>query len=80
VQVSLAQLWPGGKNLERVEARSLLRYWAVRDPGISMAELSKRLEPSLSGVSLSVKTGERIAQEDDYKLIEPWHIGDGFIL
>ena len=56
--------------LVRVKARSLLCYWAVRDLGISMAELSRRLKLSLSGVSLSVKRGERIAQENDYKLIE----------
>ena len=37
----------------------------------SMAELSRRLKLSLSGVSLSVKRGERIAQDNDYKLIEP---------
>ena len=42
-----------GKEPKRVEARSLLCYWAVRDPGISMAELSRRLKLPLSGVSLS---------------------------
>ena len=34
-------------------------------------QLSRRLKLSLSGVSLSVKRGERMAQENDYKLIEP---------
>jgi hypothetical protein len=57
--------------LVRVKAKSLLCYWAVRDLGISMAELSRRLKLSLSGVSLSVKRGERIAQENDYKLMKP---------
>lgn len=70
VQVELSELWAPGKEPKRVEARSLLCYWAVRDLGISMAELSRRLKLSLSGVSLSVKRGERIAQENDYKLIE----------
>ena len=64
------EVWAAGKEPKRVEARSLLCYWAVRDLGISMAELSRRLKLSLSGVSLSVKRGERIAQENDYKLIE----------
>jgi len=57
--------------LVHVKAKSLLCYCAVRDLGISMAESSRRLKLSLSGVSLSVKRGERIAQENDYKLIEP---------
>jgi predicted DNA-binding protein YlxM (UPF0122 family) len=56
--------------LLRVKAKSLLCYWAVRDLGINMAELARRLNLSLSGVSLSVKRGERIVQEKDYKLID----------
>ena len=71
MQLEPSELWAAGKEPKRVEARSLLCYWAVRDLGISMAELSRRLKLSLSGVSLSVKRGERIAQENDYKLIEP---------
>ena len=71
MQVEPSELWAAGKEPKRVEARSLLCYWAVRDLGISMAELSRRLKLSLSGVSLSVKRGERIAQENYYKLIEP---------
>ena len=63
-------IWAPGKERIRVEARSLLCYWAVRDLGINMAELSRRLKLSLSGVSLSVKRGERIVQEKGYKLID----------
>ncbi|MBU4343966.1 MAG: transposase, partial [Proteobacteria bacterium] len=63
-------IWATGKERIRVEARSLLCYWAVRDLGINMAELSRRLNLSLSGVSLSVKRGERIVQEKGYKLID----------
>jgi len=59
-----------GKERRRVAARSLLCYWAVRDLGISMAELSRQLKLSISGISLSVKRGEKIAQDKDYKLIE----------
>ncbi len=56
----------------RVKAKSLLCYWAVRDLGIGMAQIARRLNLSLAGVSQSVKRGERIVQENDYKLIEPW--------
>jgi len=48
-----------------VAARSVLCYWAVRDLGTSMAELSRRLKLSISGVSLSVKRGERIGDLRD---------------
>jgi len=47
----------------RVKARSLFCYWAVREPGMSMSELSRRLELSLAGVSQSVKRGEKIADQ-----------------
>ena len=63
-------LWAPGKERKRVEARSVLCYWAVRDLGISMADLSRRLKLSISGVSLSVKRGERIVQDRDYSLID----------
>jgi len=71
MQLEPSDVLAPGKERKRVEARSLLCYWAARDLGISMAELSRRLKLSLSGVSLFVKRGERIAQENDYKLIEP---------
>jgi hypothetical protein len=45
-------------------------YWGVRDLGVSMAELSRRLNLSLSGVSLCVKRGEKIAQDNGYKFVD----------
>jgi REP element-mobilizing transposase RayT len=63
-------LWAPGKERKRVEARSVLCYWAVRDLGTNMAELSRRLRLSISGVSLSVKRGERIVQDRGYRLID----------
>ena len=71
VHLEPSELWAAGKEPKRVEVRSLLCYWAVRDLGISMAELSRRLTLSLSGVSLFVKRGETIAQQNDYKLMKP---------
>ena len=55
---------------DRVSARSLLCYWAVRDLSLSMAELSRNLGPSLSGVSESVKLGEKMAENAANKLNE----------
>ena len=70
MQLEPFNIWATGKERIRVEPRSLLCYWAVRDLGINIAELSRRLKLFLSGVSLSVKRGERIAQEKGYKLID----------
>ena len=63
------EIWAPGKERRRVKARSLLCYWAVRELGISMAELSRRLHLSLSAISLSVKRGEKIARDNDYELV-----------
>jgi len=70
MQLKPSEIWAPGKERKRVKARSLLCYWAVRDRGMSMAELSRRLNLSLSGVSFSVKRGEKIAQDNGYKLMD----------
>jgi REP element-mobilizing transposase RayT len=67
--LELSEVWAPGRERKRVEARSLLCYWAVREVGLSMSHLSKRLHLSLSAVSLAVKRGEQIIQEKDYLLI-----------
>jgi chromosomal replication initiation ATPase DnaA len=63
-------IWGAGKDRDRVNARSLLCYWAVLALGLSMAELSRRLGLSLSGVSQSVKRGEDLVQENGYQLVD----------
>jgi hypothetical protein len=50
--------------------RSLFCYWAVRELGISLTELAKRLGISVAGVGYSVERGEIIARENDYQLTE----------
>jgi len=58
-----------GKQQKRVKARSLFCYWAVRDLGVSLTELARRLNISVPGVGYSVERGESIARENDYRLI-----------
>ncbi len=57
--------------LVHVKAKSLLCYWAVRDLSIGMAQIARRLNLSLVGVSQSVKRGETIVQQKGYNLIDP---------
>ena len=58
-----------GKEKQRVKARSLLCYWAARELGITMAELSRRLKISPPAITLSVRRGEKIAQDGNYTLL-----------
>ena len=59
-----------GKQQKRVKARSLFCFWAVRELGISLTELARRLGISVPGVGYSVERGEIIARKNDYQLIE----------
>jgi hypothetical protein len=64
------RVWAPGKHRRVVEARSLLCFWAVRELGISMASLSRKLNLSIPAVSQSVIRGENIAKKNQYVLIE----------
>ena len=59
-----------GKNRLTVRARSLLSYWAVRECGMSMASLARRLGLSNTAISQSVTRGERIAKESGFALLQ----------
>ena len=70
MDIDASEIWKIGKSRRRVAARSLLCFWAVRELGISMTELSRRLDLSLSGVSQSVTRGENIAETNGFKFLE----------
>ena len=50
--------------------RSLFCYWAVREVGVRMVEVSRSLQLSLSGVSQSVRRGEELVRRKNYKLTD----------
>jgi putative transposase len=53
----------------RVQARSVMCYFASRDLGISTLELAKRLSVSRPTASQSVKRGEMIVKEKDLRMM-----------
>ena len=59
-----------GKQQKRIKARSLFCYWAVRELGISLTELARRLGISVPAIGYSVERGELIKRENNYQLIE----------
>jgi putative transposase len=69
LQLRSTELWAPGKQRRRMQARSLFCYWACRELEISMAALFRKLNISESALSLSVKRGEKLAQEKGYSLI-----------
>jgi chromosomal replication initiation ATPase DnaA len=64
-----ADIWLPGKQQRLVKARSLLCYWAVRELGLSMAAMARRLNISTVAVSKSVERGRRMSKEKGYRLI-----------
>ena len=62
--IEASEIWKTGKSRRRVAARSLVCYWAVRELGMSMTELSRRLNLSLSGVS----QGQNAVRRSVYKI------------
>jgi putative transposase len=57
-----------GRQQGRVQARDLLCYLCAVKLGMSITELAKKLDLTLAAVSYSVKRGEKVAREGDYRL------------
>jgi hypothetical protein len=51
-----------GKQADRVRARSLLCYWAVRELGMSCTAIGRRLGMTQPAVSRAVQRGEKVAK------------------
>jgi hypothetical protein len=68
--VNRAEVLSSGRQPHRVQARSLVCFWASRELGMSMVELSKRLKISQPTVSQSANRGEKIAKENKLNLLQ----------
>jgi chromosomal replication initiation ATPase DnaA len=67
--VEAKEVFSKGRQQQKVRTRSLLCYWAVREAGIALRTLARRLRMSASGVGYAVERGEAIVQESHYELI-----------
>jgi len=61
-------IWAAGKQQHIVNARSLFCFWAVRELGVSMANLGRRLGLSIPAISKSVTRGKQIAESNGFSL------------
>jgi putative transposase len=69
LKIKTEDIWAKGKYQRTVNARSLLCYWSVRELGIPMSSLSIKLGISIPSVSISVRRGQRIAEENEFILL-----------
>ena len=58
-----------GNQKTKVKARSLLCYFAVREAGLSIRSVAKRLGMSAPGVGYAVERGASIVMENQYRLL-----------
>lgn len=57
-----------GRTRDRVEARSLFCYWAVRELGLSNTFIARKLGMSQPAVGYAVRRGEELARERNLSL------------
>jgi len=62
------ELTEPGKDRQRVEARSLLCYWAITELGMSQTELARRLPLNQPAVSNAVRRGAHLVRQGKYAI------------
>ena len=64
------EIYSKSRQKTRAEARGLYCYWAVVELGYALADLARILGMTGQGVGYAVRRGERIAKENNYRLID----------
>jgi hypothetical protein len=70
LEIDAAEVRARGKQPQRVKARSLLCYWAVRELGMTATALGRELGISQPAVSQAVQRGELLVRERCWELGE----------
>ena len=68
-QIDPETVCSAGRYQERVKARSVFCYWAVRELGESATSLANKLKISQPAVSMSVRRGEEIVKDMGIELL-----------
>jgi putative transposase len=68
LEINPSQVWAAGKQPERVKARSLFCYWAVRELGYTATSIGLKLGVSQPAVSQAVRRGEVLVAERGWQL------------
>jgi len=67
-EIGSEELYARGQQ-QRVEARRLAIYWAVRELGLTEISLARRYHLTQPSIVYAVQRGEKIAREGDYQLL-----------
>jgi len=69
-KVDTKYIYVKGRKKDRVECRSLYCYWAAHELKVPLTELAKKFDLSVPAVYYAVQRGEKIAEENNYQLID----------
>jgi putative transposase len=69
LKIKQEDVFARGSQKLKVKARSMLCYWAVREVGLPIRSLAKRLGMSAPGVGYAVERGAVIVHENQYSLL-----------
>ena len=67
-RVEVHEIFAKGRQPQRVQARSLLCFWAVRQFGIPLTDIARRLDMSPPAIGYAVERGEAIAKERGFRV------------
>jgi REP-associated tyrosine transposase len=70
LEIDKVQVRAAGKQPNRVQARSLFCFWAVRELGVTATSLARELGISQPAVSQAVQRGDMLATERGWKLAD----------
>jgi hypothetical protein len=60
MEIKEEDVWAAGKQQQIVNTRSLFCFWAVRELGVSMANLGRRLKLSIPAISKLLSGAKRL--------------------
>lgn len=63
------QIFMPGKQPIKVKARSMFCYWAARELGVATTKLAEMLKISQPAVSICVRRGEQIVQQEGHDIL-----------
>lgn len=69
LDLDVNEIMRSGKQPQTVKARSLICFWANRELGMTTVEIASRLGICQSAVSRSSLRGEKVAEENQFRLI-----------
>ena len=70
LELEAEAIFAKGRQAQRVAARSLFCFWAVRELGIPQTEVARRLGMTPSGIGYAVQRGEALAKERGFRLVK----------